>query len=219
MGAFLAMKNIVGLLLLGVFLTACGSKNGPPSPIADSLKKQAEAMLQQRAAKRAGVPVPKPSKISRDRIAQIEKPIAQIKVARAGLDVLATQVASNNGYVNFYTKSKTSFVFRNGHLTATRGLPFDLMARDIGSGKRSYKYLSAENQIEALSMNCTISNTKRETVVIFERSYSLLLAEEICKSKSRAIKNRIWRDEGGKAWKAEQWIGPEMGFAVVEWLN
>lgn len=206
-------------LLSAFILTSCGSDNGPPSPIAESLRAQAETILARRAAKKAGMPAPKPAGITRERINQIDKPIAQITVARAGLKLLATQVASNNGYDNFFTKGKQSFVFNNGHLTATRGLPYDLMARDVGLGARDYKYLNAENQIASLGMKCEITGTSRESVEIVEKTYNLILAEETCRSEKRAFKNRIWRDESGKPWKAEQWIGPELGFAVVEWLN
>lgn len=212
------MKTTALILAGTLALTGCGSKHEAPSPITTSLKQQAEQVLAQRAARKAGKSTA-PAPLTRASLAQIKKPVAQITVAKAGLKVLATQVANNNGYVNFYTKDKQSFVFNGGHLTATRGLQYDLMARDIPAGERSYKFLTPENKIGAFNITCAVTARTPDTVVIVERQYNLTLTEETCRNETRAFKTRIWRDGTGKPWKAEQWIGPQMGFAVVEWLN
>lgn len=207
---------IFGATLLA--LTACGSQHDGPSPIVTGLKAQAQAAMAARAARKSGKTVTLP-KLSRDNLDKIENPIVQISVARLGLKTLGVQVSENNGYTNFFTKGKQSFVFKDGHLTATRGLQFDLMARDIEAGERDYKYLSPQNKISFLRMSCVVNEATTETVEIVDRSYDLISTEEICRSPARAFKTRIWRDNNGKPWKAEQWLGPQLGFAVIEWLN
>jgi hypothetical protein len=195
-------------------LAACSSEKNQ----AKGIQSAAKAKLQEAIAKRQGKAVaPKP--LTYADIAEIQTPLAQVSVPSVGYKEVAKLVSTNNGYSNFYTGSNKSFVMRGGQLTATRGLRFDLMSRDLQSESRTYRFLSSTNGIEQIVVNCEVVSKDTESVTILDRQFNLKLTEEVCRNEFRAFKNRTWTDRNGKIRKAQQWISQRQGFAVIEWLN
>lgn len=215
MGAFLEMMKFAIVLSAAIALSACGSKNRQSNGMQALVKDQMQTMIAKRQGKGATAPAP----ITRESIAGVKAPLAMIRVPSIGYKSLAKQVSKNNGYANFYTSDNKSFVFKNGNLTATRGLRHDLMSRDLGLGPRGYRYLNAEGGIGRITKDCKVTFRGADKVTILKRAYNLTLTEEICYGDVTDVKTRIWRDGKGKAWKAQQWVGPQAGFVTVEWLN
>ncbi|GHA48880.1 hypothetical protein GCM10008927_12530 [Amylibacter ulvae] len=212
------MKRI-GLLIgvaIAISLGACSSKNNVAGGglMSDTAKK----MIAARKAKRSGV---KPKPLSRASIANVDQSIAQISVPRAGVKSLFTMVSQNGSNRTFLNKGGKTFTIRNNKLVATRGLEFDLMAMgSSGSNDRTYRYLTPENHLAQIQFRCEFEGQTSETITIVEKSYTLARVEEVCKSPTHAFKNRYWISQAsGKVWKSEQWIGPQMGHAIIEILN
>ncbi len=212
------MKTYLLILGLGFALTACSSEGNNTGPVRKVVQAQVKATIAKRAAKRAGKTIA-PKELTRADIKGIKEALIIISVPKIGYKEIAKKVANNGGYENFYTGTNKSFVLRNGQLTATRGLRYDLMSRSLTQSPRKYNYLSATNGIATLAVNCETASKASQTVTILERQYNLALTEEVCRNSFTGFKNRVWRDSSGKAWKAEQWIGKDTGFAIIEWLN
>jgi hypothetical protein len=200
---------------LGLMLAGCSSGGLGDNSI---MGVAAGAIIQQKAEKRKAGNA-KASKVTQASLAKAKGKLVQIQVPNLRYKALAVKISDNNGYVNYRTGAEQSFTFKNGQLTSTNGLPYDLMAATTNVAPREYRYLTSVNSIGLHRTNCEITGTSRETITIAEKEYSTKLTEETCKSSGHGFKNKLWSDRNGNPRKAHQWIGFQSGFAIVEWLN
>lgn len=215
------MKNrFMVLAITSLILSACSSKNNNPSEIREVIKGEVTRTLAARKAKKSGAATTAPAELKRVQLAGITKPIAQIEIANVGVKTLFTVVSESGDYDIYFNKAEQSLTVKNGVLTATRGFGNDLLAADFRNRKKKvYSYINPENHVAKLTVSCEITAQIPERIEIVERSYQTIKTEEVCKSKAASFKNRYWRDEAGKMWRSEQWIGPRIGHAIIDVLN
>lgn len=212
------IKKIIVLGFLAT-LTACSSENSKEEGgVGSAVQARVQQIVAERQKQRSGGAAA--ALITRERLAQVKKPIATIRVPNLGVNTLATNVLNNRGYNVFYTAAEQSFTFYDGELTATRGLSFDLLSRGLSDGSgRVYQYVTAEHGIAQMTANCAIEKSESDSIEILGKSQRLTRTDTVCRAAAFAFRNRIWRDSTGKPIKAEQWIGPQAGHAIIEWLN
>ena len=199
------MIRSITILALILTLGACGSKEiGQGASLSDGVKQ----LVASRMNKGANVPKATP----------FTGPTIQISLKSLGIKEQAVLIADQGGYKTYQSNARRSYTFNAGQLTATRGLNNDLMSRDVTGEERAFRFLTSTNGLGVLKLNCTAGERKSDTIKISDRSYNTQLAEEVCRSSSISFKSRVWRDGRGPR-KAQQWAGPQNGFAVVYWIN
>lgn len=139
------------------------------------------------------------------------------------------RVSSNAGYEQWHSPGKIGFTFKNGFLTATRGLGGDLMNADveesierIGSlssqpATRIHRYLSGENTIILRSFVCILKHEGQEDTHVSGKTLRLLRVSEKCTNSDTVLNNTYWLDQkDGFIWKSNQWISTQVGAFTFE---
>ncbi|PRY23016.1 group 4 capsule polysaccharide lipoprotein GfcB/YjbF [Aliiruegeria haliotis] len=141
--------------------------------------------------------------------------------------------AQNGPYTTWRTSSRQTVTTRNGIVTGTRGLGYDLMSSDLGTassmitGRRSgqanrvYRHLSGENHEVPMLMRCSYSPSGSDTVQLpTGRSYSATKMSERCENDDGLkIRNTYWVTSGGAIPQSIQWISPEVGKVALQTLK
>ncbi|MEY8099409.1 YjbF family lipoprotein [Falsihalocynthiibacter sp. S25ZX9] len=142
---------------------------------------------------------------------------------------LLIPVSKNGDYEQWHAPGKLGFTFKDGVLTATRGLGGDLMDADVEESiariktkssqpaTRVHRYLSGVNTIIIRSFVCIIAQEDIENTVVFGKKRSLSRVSEICTNSDTTIENLYWVDPSdGFIWKTEQWISTHVGVFTFE---
>ncbi|MEO1562005.1 MAG: YjbF family lipoprotein [Pseudomonadota bacterium] len=206
------------LLSLLIILTSCGIRIGTGAP-SDAGIGQIIDNIQ--AARGRNTPeATNEGQITRARINSISQKLIRVEFTKYGIAPLMTQVASRQGFDTYLSTGEQTITLKDGRVSHTRGLPFDLLESDFGNDSaRKYRFLRADNAVTELTASCTRQRAGQETIEIVERRYSTTLIEETCTSPAVVFTNRYWVDGSGIIWKSEQWLGPTHGFAIIQKLN
>ena len=121
------------------------------------------------------------------------------------------ETGENLNVTTYFTPDGISISLQDGVLVATRGLGFDLMTADVSavqSGLRNgsravrvHRYLDGEDQVVIKSFVCDYSGT---TKVV-----------ETCYGNDNNFENR-YSMVAGQIAESRQWIGPQLGYIVLE---
>lgn len=143
-----------------------------------------------------------------------------------------TPVETNGAYVTWQSSTKQSAVFRQGVLTATRGLGEDLMSAKPGASiaairgrqaaqyQRSYTHLGGLAETTELTVSCSLKPLKEEVVAIGEINTTALAMTESCKSPIGVkFKNIYWVADSGRIVKSRQWVSQPLGYLVIQPLR
>ena len=171
-------------------------------------------------------------KIPRDELAKYGKPIMYASVPRLGSGVVAIEVARNGNNHTYLAGDKSSFTINGAVLTATRGLPVDLIAQSVSLSPRKIfnaseypviytrkqRHLNGEGKLTTQEFNCAIvpnaSDTKLE---LFDVSYTVREFTELCKNDKRAFKNSYWIDRPNRRMiQTHQSVSQEVGHAILQ---
>lgn len=151
-------------------------------------------------------------------------------VARGNLQALVIQIEQNGPYRTYGSSDRSSMTFRQGMLTATRGLGDDLMAANVsdsltlvsarksGSAKRVMHFLNGANEQIALEFSCTLSVKGASQVSQGAVSARTTDMTETCTRAGQTFTNVYKVDGSGMILASRQWISPTMGsfdFAVL----
>lgn len=148
-------------------------------------------------------------------LAQIGGPIMIAQIPSRDAVAVLTRAGTNDGVDTFLTQDGIGISLRNGMVTATRGLGFDLITADLAeplmalkgfrqSSVRIHRYLDGENQLIVRSFTCAYSVTGIRQVA------------ETCTSSSDAFRNDYVLDKAGNISSSSQWVSPQIGSILTE---
>lgn len=223
MGAVLEMTlftKTVGSLALCLSLMSCGNDGQFDyySGLFDGLKATLPGAQSKAQAAHAAALTPE----ALAQLKQLNQPII-LATSDIGASPLI-RVSQNRGYDQWHSAAKIGFTFKDGLLTATRGLGGDLMNADVeqslarlrsGSSEpatRVHRYLDGENNIITLRFVCTFERKGQERIDIAGTVHTTIVSHETCNTSDLTLKNTYWTDpRDGFVWKSEQWISTFVG--------
>lgn len=232
MGAFLAMSSSIKTLvkapilagLAALMLAGCGN-DANRGNMTEMLKSSLPFLGKKTAA------APQPMNIPQV-LANTTAPLTLIvQKDLNNTSVLVLQIEQNGAYRTYSTAGKQTLTFRQGLVTATRGLGNDMMsasvseslalirARKSGTAKRVLRYLDGANNVIAFEFNCqmfvTGSGQVRQGVV----SANTVELTENCVADSRKFTNTYQVDASGMILSSRQWIAPLQGYYDIKVLR
>ena len=99
------------------------------------------------------------------------------------------------------------------------GLGKDVEGRSVGGATRNYNYLGTLTHMSRFDVTCETTSAGTEEIQVLDKTFRVQKIEEICRNETKAFKNVKWVSASGKTRKATQWVGHEVGFIIIEWLN
>ncbi|MEY8120430.1 YjbF family lipoprotein [Falsihalocynthiibacter sp. BN13B15] len=160
-------------------------------------------------------------------LAQIDQPL--ILASSGEVRTALVRVSLNGDYEQWHSSGKIGFTFKDGLLTATRGLGGDLMNADVQeslarlksnssqSATRVHRYLSGVNTIVLRSFVCFLRSEGPENTSVSGKSVRLTRVVETCENSDSTFNNIYWRDQrSGFIWKSSQWISTDVGAFIFE---
>ncbi|MEL6735982.1 MAG: YjbF family lipoprotein, partial [Pseudomonadota bacterium] len=157
------------------------------------------------------------------------KPLLLADVAELGVAATLQIGDRDRGITAWQTADGVTLSFRNGIVTATRGLPEDLMvsdttavARAVRTGGASYNrindYIGGEDQTIRVVFECTQTGRNRETLATLRAQVTVTKVTETCRTSAQSIENTYWIGGDGIMWKSQQWVSPLVGYLKTERL-
>jgi hypothetical protein len=216
--------GLLGAALVLTLVAGCGNDTSGPSPVAGLFGSVAKATLSSVKTKKPGkAKASKP--VTRADLEEYGKPILRVAVPSRGLDGFLTISDAKEDVVTWTTSDRATFSFRNGVLIQTRALGPDLMSAEVpsvtqlttagGTYQRVYYFLGDDDQGTRRTYDCTIKVLGRETLDVFERSYSVTRVEEDCARTYGSIKNDYWI-EGSTIRQSRQWASARLGYVETQ---
>lgn len=225
-------------LLAGLALAACGNRAGVLDEwtAVQTFLNTANAQLQSQRSTGAGahtsvVTGGTPEQV-RQVIAQVPGPLSSLIMLRNNESAVLLYAGTNRGYERWATPSGQTVTVRDGVVTATRGLNFDLMSsaadgtmqlvrrRASGNVNRIYRYLNGEDKEVDYPARCSIAPQGAETVVLPTGArVATTKMRESCVAEERRIENTYWVAGSGEVVKSRQWISAEVGEMVIQKLR
>jgi len=150
----------------------------------------------------------------------------EVRGLRTGLGL----AARSRDVVTWGAADNSAISLRQGVLTATRGLGADLYSaetRQVSAAMaqggpaeyaRTYRHLDGLDQIVLTRFTCRLQPAGSESITVFEQPARTRRFDESCRAQgidAPQITNTYWR-EGTIMRKSRQWIGPELGYLVME---
>jgi hypothetical protein len=210
-------QTLVAVTILA--LTACSSKNSDNGGVGPVVQAQLKGMIAARKAAKSGVKPAAAKPFTFADVAKTKAQLVRIEIPKFKSSALAQFVRNNNGYKTYFTAGQQSITLKGAELTATRGFKHDLMARSVGGDTRTYKYLDSTNHLRRFDVTCNTTSAGTEEIQVLDKKFNLRKFEEVCRNDTKAFKNVKWVSASGKTRKATQWVGHEVGFIIIEWLN
>lgn len=204
-------------LLLVAALAACGSD------IDETQKMRTYLLLAQTAVGINPEPPSGTAGLTREILAGVGRPADLVEVEKARSSAVIFQVGTNRGVETWSSIDDRSMSFRQGMLTATRGLGGDLMAAETpplsqvasasGTFVRSIVYLNGEDEPVTERFLCEYATVGSEDIVIVQRRYTTRRVQETCSGDSGRIVNDHWF-QGSILRQSRQWAGPFLEYVM-----
>lgn len=228
-GRPLRRTGLAAAAALALALAGCGTDTSRTegTSIALGVVKGVAAKL---SPKKAAGAAPDPEKLAASAKASFKGPLILAQIEKAGLLTALGEIGRNGAVRTFATPSEQTLVFRNGLLTATRGLGNDLMSaetgavaalilrRQPGTAARTYRYLDGEGIERPLPMLCTVTTGPAKAFNFAGNRYDTRQMDEACRATtdSLTISNSYWVTADGTVALSRQWIGPALGHVTVQ---
>lgn len=162
----------------------------------------------------------------------VKEPLVLAVLEETQRTALLAEFGRNGPYRTFRTSTQQTLTFRDGVLTGTRGLGYDLMSSDAaaatamirarrsGEVNRVYRHLSGENHEVPTTMRCTIEAEGAETVTVASgASHAATRMRETCRADALTVRNTYWVTGSGEIVQSIQWISPEVGKVALQTLR
>lgn len=220
----MSMKSVLKqpLLALAAVLTLAGCSNEVDKAGMLSVFKQSLPSLGKKAAPAQPVDIAAVMQNTRG-------PVTVIRQLNQGnTPIPVVQIETNGAYRTYATGSRQTMTFRQGLVTATRGLGNDLMssvtneslalisARHEGTAKRELRYLDGRNDIFVFNFECEIFVTGSSHLRQGTVSAPVTELTENCVAPSRKFTNTYKVDRSGMILSSQQWISPYQGYFDID---
>lgn len=230
LGAVGLRSLTIGLVALG--LTACG--NTPErgqgwGAFHAAFEEQFDDRKAAQDTAPGGSAAAKQARAVQSALASAEGPLMFAVMDETKRSAVLGELGRNGPYHTWRTASMQTMVFRDGILTGTRGLGYDLLSSEVsqssalirsrrsGQSQRVYRHLSGENHEVPTVMSCVVSPEGSDTVTfVTGRTMSATQVKETCRAEGLKVTNRYWVTGSGKIVQSIQWISPEMGKIALQ---
>ena len=174
---------------------------------------------------------PEPPVLSRALLDSVQVPQLEIILESQDLrDYLVPQFTGSDpgglpGRIEVWrTVDDSAFTFRDGMLSASRGMPEMLLSAAVPAqrdgrsgpgraGSRSYRIASGDQGQVRLTLACDLVDLGRRDLEIVTHHYPVRHWQERCQGSDGHIVNDYWIDtRDGRLWQSRQWAGPETGY-------
>jgi hypothetical protein len=207
-----------GLVVAASVLSACG--NDPSVGSGKQLVGAAKSIF---SPHRKAAP---PAEITREELRAAGVPLLLVKVPKLGTRGYLGVYGTNRDVVTWSTADHSTVSLRNGLITATRGLPGDLMSASLptvadiraGSGAvaRTHYYLDGLDQTVPTVFRCIIADAGPADIVVAQLAYKTRHDTETCTGGNGTFTNDYWFDSKNVLRQSRQWVGPLTGYLEIE---
>ena len=221
MGAVLAMMTMVRLMAMAAMCAAaaCGPlSKGTAAAQVGALAKARVAGAPQAAAA-AGV--------SRAQAEAARGTTMRINIRDINRWETLSRAARNGSRITWVNGRNISVTTEGGVVTATRGLPRDLMGADVsgtaqalqnggGNAVRTHEYLTNNDGISMELLQCRIASKGPETIESLQRTLNSVRFEEECAGENLRFTNIYWLNRNGDMIRSLQAVTPEVGYLQID---
>lgn len=215
-----AKRLAAGLVVAALLLSGCGNDQNVAT--GRQLAGAVKGMI-------SGQKTPaQPPELSRAQLRAGGVPLLLVKVPKLKTRGYLGIYGTNRDVVTWSTTDHTTISLRDGLITATRGLPDDLMSASLptvadiraGSGAvaRTHYYLDGLDQTVPVVFRCIMADAGPASIVVAELAYTTRHYTETCTSGPRAFTNEYWFDGKGVLRQSKQWVSPLTGYLEIETL-
>lgn len=165
--------------------------------------------------------------------AGITQPVLVVRMRDAGIAAGLLEYRTTRGVTIWRSLDGNTISTDAGLLRNTRGFGPDLHSLETEALRhalqqgnateysRVFRALDGEGHLEALRLYCTLDPEAAERVDVLGRAYDTRRFRESCTvdgSASPVFVNTYWQGRGGEIWRSRQWVGPELGYAELEFV-
>lgn len=224
-------------LVLALAFAVAGCAGGDlagTSPVLDTVKLAAGAVKSARAASRAtasGGGATLPQGLSRAALAGVDGPLLLAQIEKTGASATLRLARSNGGYDTYASPDKLTMTFRDGLLSASRGMAGDLLAaetepvlaalraRRAASYPKTLRYFGGDRQIILSRLDCEMQVVGPESIEVLEVAHGTTHLAEICTDRAGGqMRNDYWIGADRVLWKSRQFLHPALGYVTVQRL-
>lgn len=162
----------------------------------------------------------------------VQGPVMVALVAETQKTAVLGVLQDNGSYRTWRTASRQTLTFKQGVLTGTRGLGFDLMSSDAdasialirgrrsGTVQRVYRHIDGLNREVPTRMTCTVASDGADTVALATgATFAATRMKERCRADGLKVTNTYWVTGSGSIPQSIQWVSPEVGKLVLQSLR
>lgn len=158
-------------------------------------------------------------------LSSTSEPVALINFEETDLTALVIRIERNGNYDTYASSDRRTVTFKDGLITASRGLGGDLMsstldgslalvsARRSGSAVRQMRFLDGEDQIFAYDFTCTVTDNGSQPLPGSGKPARQMT--EACGGDLRSFENTYYLNSAGDVTASRQWMGPILGYVNV----
>ncbi len=159
-------------------------------------------------------------------LASNPNPMSLVTIDDRNASGIVSLIEVNGAYRTYGNSSRQAVVFRNGLLSATRGVGDDLMSSDIGTAGliharkagqsvRVNRYLDGEGKTNEVRLTCTVGVGGRKKVGLGTGR----VVSETCVSEGTSISNSYVVNGQGQVIWSRQWHGAGNGYLTIQPLR
>lgn len=222
MGTVLEMRNISLALCVVLTLASCGTESNTEQ---FTLLRNAVSGLFSSAPK-----VDLRQTLTPEVLANFDQPLLLVELPDRGVQAGMLLVQQFGARQIWQTQDGITLTLEAGVLTETRGVGGDLMTTDLGrisaalrgetgTSTRIHRYLNGEDHLQAMAFVCTYETAKNVPVRTLAGGFNTLLVTEDCIGPKTGFQNRYWVDSRQVMRKSIQWVGPHVGYAIIEYVK
>lgn len=209
-------------LVAALALAACGTD------VDETQTARTYALVGKGLVSRKAPPAAGTAGLTREILAGLGRPADLVEIGSLRLSAVILQVASNRGVETWSSVDNRTVAFRQGMITATRGLGGDLIAAEtpplarVASGTgtfvRTLVILDGEDRPVRSRYLCEYATVGAEDLVIVQRRHATRRVQESCSGDSGRFVNDHWF-QGGTLRQSRQWAGPHLGYITYKRLR
>lgn len=222
------MRGVAAAIVFALALSGCSSSDTPQPGLGKIALEIARARLAKRNVET--VETETAPQVTRAQMEALGRPVVFVSVPRLGTGLPAVEIATNRGFKTYMGADQATVTLNRGTVTATRGLPVDLFAQDLGvtpadlfegefpkAYARSQRHLTGEGTLETKEYTCAIAPAEAdEELKLFGETVRVRQFTELCRNKVRAFQNSYWVDDAGTVWQSHQSISKEVGHIIIQ---
>lgn len=221
------MTRALAVLAL-VMLGACSS--GGTSPVLTIIK---DTVL---PPKDEDTPAPTGSGLTREIIEAYGLALIRARIEGEEISNILTGTSLNDKYVTYVSPFRQTITMLGGLVTSTRGLGGDLLSvsHDVGDPittpvpleswpstlTRAYRFPAVGPEGDVQRVTCELTQDTPTTLTQVEVTYAVTPITEACSNDNIAFTNTYLAETlTGQIWKAQQWVGADVGYLNIDVLE